>query len=458
MIRLSDPSGQDTAMPAVIPSAMPAGIAIPEIYLPRPGTDLMRWSVIACDQHTSQAAYWQETAQFVADAPSTLNLILPEIYLEHPEQIPIADRISQINGNMRRYLEEGLLTSSGHGCVAVVRSTPQHPSRKGLVLAIDLECYDFTPGNHQPIRATEGTVLERIPPRMAIRREAWLELPHVQLLIDDPHFSVIDPLLSSLQAENPEPLYATDLMQQGGSVKGWFVPASSSFLKNALSALARLGSSDNDRDGLLMVVGDGNHSLAAAKAHWDRLKHDASPDHPARFALVEVVNLHDEGLAFEPIHRVVFDVESAAFLDHIRHYFAGQDMRLTPEPDGLTLSTSQTLSASRTHAAGHRIPVLTPAGRWLLDIRRPTQALAAAAIQDFLDDLVRQAEVRIDYIHGADALADLVRQNGIGLILPAMDKNQLFPGIVRDGLLPRKTFSMGDANEKRYYMECRKIR
>lgn len=428
------------------PAGMVPVIAIPEIYLPRAGTDLMRWAVIACDQHTSDAAYWEETARFVGKAPSTLLLILPEYYLEHPDQISVSERIATINRTMCRYLEEGILATPGPGCMAICRSTPRHPVRKGLILAIDLEAYDFTPGKHNLIRATEGTVLERIPPRMAIRRDAVLELPHVQLLIDDPRFSVIDPLLAGLQALYPEPLYRTGLMQQGGAVEGWFVPASSPLLAAALTALANLDSLC--REGLMMVVGDGNHSLATAKTHWEHIRDQSEPDHPARFALVEVVNLHDPGLEFEPIHRVVSGIDTPVFFAMLGKHFAGQAGQILPADQ----------AAGCDQACGLAIPILTREGRYLLRIDHPDRLPAVAAIQEFLDSLVRQTSARIDYIHGEAALENLVRKGDIGLVLPVMDKSQLFPGIVRDGLLPRKTFSMGDANEKRYYFECRKIR
>ena len=421
------------------------GIAVPEIFLPACGLDLYRWAVIACDQHTAETGYWQETAAIVGRSSSSLHLILPELYLEHPAGLPVSRRIGAINQTMCRYLQDGVLRALEPGCMLVDRRTPQHASRKGLVLAVDLDAYDFIPGNRQLIRATEGTVLERIPPRAAIRRDATLELPHVQLLIDDPGCTVIEPLFAELQDAQPEPLYQTPLMQQGGSIRAWQAPAGSGALRRAFQALARLDSLQ--KQGLLMVVGDGNHSLATAKTHWQALRGQVGPDHPARYALAEVINLHDRGLAFEPIHRSVANLSSNVFLEMAAAHYAGQSMQILP-PAGATADP----------AGSHRIPMITAEGRRDLLIGQPAHALAAGTLQDFLDDLTGRTDARVDYIHGTDVVMKLAQSGQIGLLLPALDKFALFPGIAGHGILPRKTFSMGEANEKRYYMECRKIR
>jgi len=425
------------------------GVVIPEIILPAEGLSLYHWAVIACDQFTAQADYWQETEKQVGQAPSTLRLVLPELYLEHPSGLSIPDRIQTINQTMARYWHDGLLRRLPPGCMLLDRRTAVHGSRKGLVLAVDLDCYDFTPGNHELIRATEGTVLDRIPPRVAIRRDALFELPHIQVLIDDSGHRVIEPLLSALQKEQPKPFYETELMQDGGSLRAWFAPAGSPLLQEAFQAMAGLGSLKSH--GLLMAVGDGNHSLATAKAHWQNMRAVYGPDHPARYALVEVINLHDQGLAFEPIHRTIANLSPGQFLEQARRYFKDQDFQVLPA-DGIPDT------ASSSTASAHRIPMLTAEGRCGLYIGKPRQPLAAGAIQDFLDDLVQAAPARIDYIHGDDVVARLAAEGQIGLLLPAMKKQELFPSLIRDGVLPRKTFSLGEAREKRYYMECRQIR
>ncbi len=415
------------------------GIGIPSLYLPQAGTDLKRWAVVACDQYTSQPDYWLQAENLVGFAPSALRLVLPEIYLEHPGDLPVADRVSQINQTMATYLEQGILTALPEGVMLIDRKTQLHPSRKGLLLSIDLDTYDFKPGNRQLTRATEGTVLDRIPPRQAIRRDALLELPHVQLLIDDPDRTVIEPLM--LMASGKTPTYQTELMLGGGAVSAWFIPGDSLAMESALRALAKLESLQ--QFGLLFAVGDGNHSLATAKAHWDSLKSSAAPDHPARYALAEVINIHDVGLDFKPIHRAVFNIDFDLFLHHAQHYFAKQEASRA-----FDLPT-------QTHA----VPLYGPDRSVFLQIILEAGTLLVGAIQAMLDDLIiRHPDARLDYIHGEDVIHELAKQGAIGLTLPALNKADFFGIIARDGVLPRKTFSMGEAFEKRFYFESRKIR
>lgn len=423
----------------------PPGVTIPRILFPAESVDLYRWAVIACDQHTARPAYWQETARFVGNAPSTLNLILPEYYLEHPDAVPVEQRIEAINATMRLYLDQGLLRELAPGCVLVDRRTPEHASRIGLILAIDLDCYDYAPGNKNLIRATEGTVIERIPPRVAIRRDAPLELPHVQVLIDDPQRHVIEPLLETVQADGLDPLYETALMQGGGSVRGWFIPAGTPQLGRSLAALLTLDS--YVKYGLMMAVGDGNHSLATAKAHWDNNKRHLPADHPARYALVEVINLHDHGLSFEPIHRVIAGISLDQFVEEACNWFRDQAVSFARHEDTQPQGDTAVV-----------IPVLSQIQDLDMTIADPGAALPVGLLQPFLDNLVLQTPARIDYIHGSSEVRLLADSGHIGLLLPAMDKYDLFPCIARDGVLPRKTFSMGEAHEKRYYMECRSIR
>jgi hypothetical protein len=424
------------------------GLSVPVICLPRPDLDFYRWAVVACDQYTSQPDYWQETAAIVGHEPSTLNLILPEIYLEHPGDLSVEDRISRINTAMRQYLADGTLCRLAPGWIVTDRATPGHESRKGLVLAIDLEHYDYRPGNSQLIRATEGTVLDRIPPRLAIRREAPLELPHVQLLIDDPGHTVIEPLLADYAVSDP--LYDTELMRQGGHIRGHFVPGGSPAMLKALQALAALDSLA--RYGLLFAVGDGNHSLATAKAHWESLRDLVKPDHPARYALVEVVNIHDPGLTFEPIHRVIYNLAPEAFLDAAVDFFAGQDLTILP------VDATNPDAGDSAPAARQVIPLLWRDRCWKLRLDSPRHKLVAGSLQDFLDNLVLRLPCRVDYIHGDTVVHQLADQGHLGLLLPALDKRSLFSAIAQAGVLPRKTFSMGEAFEKRYYIECRQIR
>ncbi|HBP38228.1 MAG TPA: DUF1015 domain-containing protein [Clostridiales bacterium] len=425
------------------------GLAVPAICLPLNGIDLQRWAVIACDQFTSQPEYWQQADQFVGQHPSTLKMILPEHYLDHPGDLPVASRIDRINACMNQYLADGTLRQLPPGWIAIDRQTPDHPSRKGLVLAIDLDCYDFRPGNRQLIRSTEETVLERIPPRLAIRRDAPLELPHIQLLIDDPGQTVIEPLLSSQAGSRP--LYETDLMLGGGHIRGWFIPGDSPALQQALNALACLDSLS--RHGLLLAAGDGNHSLATAKAHWEVRRGSLPPDHPARFALVELVNIHDSGLDFEPIHRVVFNLSTEDFLTAAGSYFASQNFTVSETDPGCA-----TVPDASSPDGAQSFPLFGCGRCWLCRIGSPAHHLTAGSLQGFLDHLTRgNPAVRIDYIHGESVIRQLADQGSLGLLLPVLEKNRFFDTIAAVGVLPRKTFSMGEAREKRYYFECRRI-
>lgn len=424
------------------------GIEIPTLYLPRPGVDLQRWAVVACDQYTSQPEYWQAAEEQVGSEPSTLRLVLPEIYLEQPGDTPVASRVAQINENMAVYLQDQTLVPLQPGCMLIDRKTKLHASRKGLLLAIDLEHYDFKPGNRELTRATEGTVLDRIPPRQAIRRDALLELPHVQLLIDDPGRTVIEPLFAAV--DPAKPLYSTELMLDGGAVCGWAIPADSPALAGAIDALGQLASLREF--GLLFAVGDGNHSLATAKAHWDSLKATVGPEHPARFALVEVINIHDAGLDFEPIHRAIFNVDLELFQNHFQRFFAKYPATAHSTPADPESKTEPY------ELVTHTVPVFGPGWSTELQVTLGAGELLVGAIQAMLDDLaVRHPDTRLDYIHGEDVIHELADKGAIGLLLPALSKADFFGIIARDGILPRKTFSMGEAFEKRYYFESRRI-
>ncbi len=425
------------------------GILVPELYLPSHDVEFARFAVVACDQYTSEPEYWEETARLAQGVPSAYHMMLPEIYLEHPGEIPVNDRIRYINETMADYLNRGILRSIGESAVVLNRTAPGRIGRKGLLLAVDLEQYDFTPGNRQLIRATEGTVLERLPPRIAIRKDAPLELPHVQLLIDDPEKSVIEPLFQAV-ANDENCLYDFDLMQGGGHVSGYRAGKEDPSLRQALSQLASLRSLQEDH--LLFAVGDGNHSLATAKAHYDRIKATVGPGHPARYALVEIINIHDEGLVFEPIHRAVFDIEPADFREEAQRFYGASSVRFSDE-----ITELKGALESGADDDGLLFPLLQRDGYHLMRVSVDGRPLHAAVMTAFLDDLEKRRGCRIDYIHGSTVVATLAARGATGILLPALDKHQFFAAIVRDGLLPRKTFSMGEAHEKRYYLEARKI-
>jgi hypothetical protein len=437
-------------------------LKIPEVLLPRPGIDLRKWAVVACDQFTSQPEYWEAVAKETGGAPSTLDLIFPEAYLGKDGD---GERIGRINAAMRRYLDTKLLVSPGAGLIYLERQTACGNLRKGLIAAVDLEAYDYRRGAASLIRATEGTVLERLPPRVKIREQAVLELPHIMLLIDDPDATVIEPLTA--QTVHFNKLYDTELMLQGGHVTGYLIddPSGLARLNEALSRLAN-PEHFNRKYGLagmrplLFAVGDGNHSLATAKAVWENLKKQPGIDrerHPARYALVEIVNLHDPGLQFEPIHRVLFQVSGPEFKTALTKALAPFKTTMEELPDGDGAALRQRLAGPATTA--QKFGMLSAAGATVVTVAQPRHNLAVGTLQEFLDRWVSQhPESGVDYIHGDDVAAALgIKPGNLGLVLPPLTKDALFKTVIVEGALPRKTFSMGEAAEKRYYLECRKI-
>lgn len=388
-----------------------------KILLPREDVDLNKWAVVACDQFTSEPEYWDEVAAYVGDSPSTLRIILPEVYLESPDK---EARIEKINTTMKDYLDSGILRERFEGLMLVERETRK--KRRGLVVTLDLENYEYTKGSKTLIRATEGTVESRIPPRLEIRKNALVELPHIMVLIDDPNKTVIEPLFE----ENLEKVYGFELMMGGGHIKGWKID-DQNLIEKINQNLEKLISSD----GFLFAMGDGNHSLATAKAHWNNVKNNLSEEekinHPARFALVELVNVHDEGLEFEPIHRVIFEVES----DKLENFLTGE---------------------------GKEVKMVSNGEEKIIRLKEVGSNLVVGDLQKLLDEFLQQnPEVKIDYVHGEEAVKKLAVGNNVGFILEGMKKEELFPTVEKDGALPRKTFSMGEAEEKRYYLESRKI-
>jgi hypothetical protein len=439
-------------------------LQVPQILLPDSAVDLSRWAVIACDQYTSEPDYWNEVDRLVGGHPSTLRLIFPEIYLEQAEA-QTAERIQAINRNMDEYLADGTLRPLEPGFVLVDRKTAHVPSRKGLVVALDLEEYDYRPGATTLIRATEGTIVDRLPPRIRVREQASIELPHIMVLIDDPECTVIEPLF---EQELP-PLYDFELMQNGGHLRGWHV-ADQGQVDQVAERLARLADPGrfrtryqvDDEHVMLFAMGDGNHSFATAKAIWENLKAEAQApatllNHPARYALVELVNLHDPGLEFEAIHRVMFDVDAEAMAVAAERFFAAAGTPCTWSwlPDAAAVRAAYDMSTPSSHA----IPLVAGSQRGLLTVDPPAFTLVVATLQAFLDDYLQQnASARIDYIHGEETVTRLAEGTGVvGFYLPAISKHDLFRTIVKDGALPRKTFSMGEADEKRFYLEARRI-
>nr|WP_297172352.1 DUF1015 domain-containing protein [uncultured Agathobaculum sp.] len=427
---------------------------IPQIMLPKTGCDLSKWAVIACDQYTSQPEYWAETDRTVGDAPSTLRLTLPEVYLG---EVDVAARTENIHKNMRQYVQDGTLRTLPPGVVLTERWSGGSCPRRGIVLAVDLEDYEYIPGSASLIRPTEKTVVERIPPRLKVRQGACIELPHIMILIDDPDRGIIEPLFA--QNDSFEKLYDTDLMQRGGHVTGWFIPkgAQTDAIEDGLAALCDRAAfnrkySCTDAQALLpFAVGDGNHSMATAKAYWEEVKKtlsaDEQADHPARYVLVEVVNIHDESLIIEPIHRVMFGVEANALFDGLIAFYKAQGCK------------AYTVAQAPLNSAVHCYPYCAAGRRGVFVVEEPKWAIPVATIQAGLDDyLERNSDAKIDYIHGLDVTETLAAKPGnVGFILPDIAKNDLFRGVVFDGVLPRKTFSMGEAHEKRYYMEAKSI-
>jgi len=442
-------------------------MAIPEILLPHPGIDLSRWAVIACDQHTSEPEYWKKVEAFVADSPSALNLIFPEVYLKEKEP---EVRIRRIREMMRRYLEANIFVRY-EGLVYVER-TVASGKRRGLLLCLDLEQYDYNPGAKTLIRATEGTILERIPPRVKIREGAPLELPHVLVLIDDPEDLVFGAIQKKIRNEDLglKKLYDFDLMFNSGHVAGWLI-TDPQIEKSVTEALSKLAAPQYfisryqlaaETPVLLYAVGDGNHSLATAKTIWERQKKqwaekkaDFDFDSKLRYAMVELVNLHDPALAFEPIHRVVFALRQPTNLIKAMQSYFGNKIRLTPVQSLETIKSKLKELPTNTHGFG----LLSETQTLLVEIFEPTSNLTVGTLQAFLDEFLKRGEAEgIDYVHGEEAVLTLGRQPGnSGFYLPAMDKSRLFRTVIQEGVLPRKTFSLGEAWEKRFYLEARPL-
>ncbi|GHT56674.1 hypothetical protein FACS1894109_06370 [Spirochaetia bacterium] len=450
-------------MPDIHKRLAALGLAVPEILLPRPGIDLEKWAVIACDQFTQDRAYWERVREYAGDSPSALNCVFPEAYLEDPGR---TERIADIHRTMKSYLNEGIFAPPQQGCVYIERSTPSHQLRRGLVISIDLDSYNWQPEARPLIRATEGTVTDRLPPRMEIRRGAPLESPHIIILIDDDE----DTLLSGLaaQARHLPPAYQSPLMLDSGSISGWLLDREDhwTYIAEKIEALAcrataRYQSPGPQGDPFLYAVGDGNHSLASAKAVWEEYKkahtgENGLTDHPLRWALVEIENIYDPGIEFEPIHRAIFN----AGLDEVQALLSRlPGTRFQPVDDG---KAALSALVNDPHAGKNRLGLIAGDRHILLETDAP--GLAAVSLQPLLDRFIQQKADQktglpsIDYIHGEKELFRLAEgASTVGILLPPVRKQGLFETVARSGPLPRKSFSMGEACEKRFYLECRKL-
>lgn len=418
----------------------PADILLPEFC--KKSEKMTKWSVVACDQYTSEPEYWTGTDSLVGDEPSALRLIVPEIYLNDED---IDSRITDVNQYMKGYISEGVFSEYKDTYIYVERTQANGAVRRGIVGCVDLEEYDYSPDSVSRIRATEGTVLSRIPPRLKVRTDAAVELPHIMMLIDDPDKDIIE--YNSSCKDSFDKIYDFELMNNSGHIVGYRMS------KDACDLLNKKLSSLEDVEGfnckygldvcspLVFAVGDGNHSLATAKAYFENVKKelgDKAMDHPSRYALCELVNLHDDSLVFEAIHRVIFDTDAEKFMTELAEMYK------------ISYDTS---------VSGHKIRIVI--GEEVKDvvITDSDDCLAVGAIQKFIDGYCGRYECEVDYIHGEDVVMNLCSSgNNIGIILDAMDKNDLFKSVAYQGALPRKTFSMGDARDKRFYVEARKIK
>ena len=420
------------------------GFKIPRVLLPAENINLAKWACIACDQFTSQPDYWKAVERLVGNAPSTLHITLPEIYLEDED---VGSHIADMKETMHAYLEDGVLQELPQGVVLTERHIGGKV-RKGVLLAMDLEQYDYRIGHRPLLRATEQTVLSRIPPRAEIRRGAAVELPHVMLLMDDEKDSVIGPLHT--QRNTLPKLYDFDLMMDGGRIEGWFVD-NPRLLEDLTAALMELPRRDN----MLFCVGDGNHSLATDKAIWEEAKETLSieeqKDHPLRYALCEIINLRDRAVEFMPIHRVMFGVNAAGCVQYLVE-------RLREKGKKAKLVFGRWRSEIE-HDGTYQIPFLYHDGAGRIIIENPEHPLAIGEVQEVFEDYIREnPSAKLDYIHGDEAFMELSRQyDNIGFYFEAMEKSEFFDLIVKCGVLPKKTFSLGEAEEKRYYLEGRLI-
>ena len=412
------------------------GIRPAQILLPAAGVKPETWACIACDQYTSEPEYWDKAFAVAGDAPSAIRLILPEYNLKNSESL-----IPQIHSTMADYLAQGLLTPAVNPGFILCERTIASGTRLGLVCAVDLEQYSFEKGSLPLIRPTEQTITDRLPPRLKIRRGAPVELTHIMILIDDPDRTVLEPLQADKAALRQ--VYDFDLMMNGGHLAGWAVDSAEKLAQVDRSLNALMDTKGEHP--LLLAVGDGNHSLATAKAYWNEIREGLSEaereNHPARFALCEIVNIHDEALLFEPIYRILTGTTRSAVM---------ADWKAYAEAKGMSLAAD---------GSDHRFTVVSADGEETVAVLNPEGAIPCETIQKFLDAfLAKHPEAGIDFIHGEGSLRALAaKPETVGFLLPDIDKHSFFRDVEKLGVLPRKTFSMGEADEKRFYMEAKRI-
>lgn len=437
-------------------------LKIPDILLPNKTIDLAGWSVIACDQYTQDTDYWNSVAKIAQDYPSTLHMILPEVYLNTFSDEQRKRSIAKIQQTMKDYLDGGVFRSPIHAMLYIERKTTCNRVRKGIITCIDLEHYDWRPQSKAAIRATEATIIERLPPRMEIRQGALLEMPHIMLLVNDAERILIEQIGDAVHTSKAAPLYNGNFMLNAGSITGWAIPEDCiAYMEIALEKLYQ-AHMNTDRSACMFAVGDGNHSLATAKAVWDAYKRrhggilqpDGSTslpstltEHPLRYALVEIVNLYDAGLIFEPIHRVIFGADTRQLINFLQAQLGGS----------IIVCSDKTELLDRIgHFASSFGFVSQTDGLICLETKR--EHLAVTVLQPLLDDFITDHHLQIDYIHGSQEAFRIAHcSQALSILLPPIFKENFFSTIAEHGSLPRKSFSMGEASEKRFYLECRKI-
>ncbi len=424
------------------------GLIPADILIPKPSYNLSKWAVVACDQYTSEPEYWQRVYDLVGEEPSTLKITFPEVYLEDDDK---AERIKNINATMDKYLASDLFDTYP-SCFILVARTTETGTRYGLMAALDLERYSYAKDSRTIIRATEGTILSRIPPRKEIRCNAPLELPHIMVLISDKEKKIIEPLIA--KKDKLEKIYDIELMENGGRVEGYLVNSDAD-MDAILSGFADLYGALNPENPILFAMGDGNHSLATAKNTWEDIKKtltaEEAENHPARYSLVEIENIFDPALQFEPIHRVFFNMNKECMLDKLRALV--KDVKVEE-------MKCEKCALSAINDAPERMQrfVLVEDGKfYVVTIPSTVSSISAGTIQKIIDSLKDEEGIKVDYIHGVDTTIKLATGGNIGILLPDVSKDTFFDSIIKDSAFPRKTFSIGHAHEKRFYLEARKI-
>ncbi len=437
-------------------------LGVPKILLPKPEIDCEKWAVIACDQYVHDLSYWEEVKRVVGNAPSTLDLIYPEVYLSDDGH---KERIDRVHRNMKRFVADGVFRDAIEGFLLVDRVLPSGKSRRGLVVALDLEHYDSRSQSKTLIRTTEGTYPKNLEARLEVRGNASLECPHILVLIDDPKREIIEPLFE----EGHPTIVDFELMMHGGRLKYQLIDSREDIARIA-QKLARRIAPDYIREKygvknetLLYAMGDGNHSFAAAQKAWQKIKStlgDAidAARHPARYAIVELINLHGDAIDIEPIHRVITRVDPTAACNAMVALHNERGARARLEMVASTEAQNRHMAELASEST-HCLPYRAAGNLGILVIENPSQRTIPETMEAALDLFTREnAEAEVGFIHGADVIDELGnRSDALGFYLPPISKDSVFESIVRYGAYPRKSISIGHADEKRYYMECRSL-